>query len=119
MIRVRVTHLKAPWPAGVLVGDVIELDLPAVPQWAVGKCIATDSEPTVLYGQASSDAHHEYVENVVPDSVREADAQAEKEAAEMREHDALMMRAHTVGLKVDRRWSSARLAQEVAKAEKG
>ena len=31
-----ITHLKAPWPSGAKVGDV--LDLPAVPAWAVGKC---------------------------------------------------------------------------------
>jgi hypothetical protein len=32
-----ITHLKAPWPAGAVVGDVI--DLPGVPHWALGKCI--------------------------------------------------------------------------------
>ena len=31
-----ITHLKAPWPSGAKVGDV--LDLPSVPAWAVGKC---------------------------------------------------------------------------------
>lgn len=31
-----ITHLKAPWPEGAKVGDVI--DLPSVPVWALGKC---------------------------------------------------------------------------------
>ena len=31
-----ITHLKAPWPEGTKVGDVI--DLPSVPVWALGKC---------------------------------------------------------------------------------
>lgn len=35
-MRYEVTHLKAPWPAGVKVGDVVELD--PVPAWALGKC---------------------------------------------------------------------------------
>lgn len=32
----RITHLKAPWPSGAVVGDVIELE--RVPAWALGKC---------------------------------------------------------------------------------
>ncbi len=36
-MRVQITHLKAPWPAGAVVGDV--LDLPAIPAWAAGKCV--------------------------------------------------------------------------------
>lgn len=32
----RITVLKAPWPSGAVVGDVI--DMPAVPAWAAGKC---------------------------------------------------------------------------------
>lgn len=38
-MRVLVTALKAPWPAGTQIGDIV--DLPgrtAVPEWAVGKC---------------------------------------------------------------------------------
>ena len=35
-MRVQITHLKAPWPVGAKVGDVLEL--PAVPAWALGKC---------------------------------------------------------------------------------
>lgn len=44
----RITHLKAPWPAGAVVGDVIELD--TVPAWAAGKCApAPEADaPTVL-----------------------------------------------------------------------
>lgn len=42
-----ITHLKAPWPVGTKVGDVIELA--AVPVWAVGKCREADegAEATV------------------------------------------------------------------------
>lgn len=43
-----ITNLKAPWPAGAKVGDVI--DLPAVPVWAVGKCTEApeDAEVTLI-----------------------------------------------------------------------
>lgn len=36
-MRVQITHLKAPWPLGAVVGDVLEFD--AVPAWAQGKCV--------------------------------------------------------------------------------
>lgn len=36
MMLYRITFLKAPWPEGAKVGDVIELD--HVPAWALGKC---------------------------------------------------------------------------------
>ena len=47
-MRVQITHLKAPWPHGAVVGDV--LDLPAVPVWAVGKCkqVEDDAELTIV-----------------------------------------------------------------------
>lgn len=38
MIKVRVTHLIAPWPEGVQVGNVVALMADAIPAWALGKC---------------------------------------------------------------------------------
>ena len=37
-MKVTVTHMKAPWPAGAVVGSVVEVPGDAVPAWAVGKC---------------------------------------------------------------------------------
>jgi hypothetical protein len=37
-MKVTVTHLKAPWPAGCVPGDVVDLCADAIPAWAVGKC---------------------------------------------------------------------------------
>lgn len=47
-MKVTITHLKAPWPAGAKPGDVVELDAAEVPGWAVGKCTpaADDAEVT-------------------------------------------------------------------------
>lgn len=44
-----ITHLKAPWPLGAKVGDVI--DLATVPVWAVGKCAPAgdDADVTVSF----------------------------------------------------------------------
>lgn len=55
-MRVQITHLKAPWPLGAVVGDV--LDLPAVPVWAVGKCkqVDEDVELTIITGDGSGEA---------------------------------------------------------------
>lgn len=47
-----IKHLKAPWPAGAKVGDVIEFaELPA---WAAGKCELGGTQPTVFAEQQVS-----------------------------------------------------------------
>ena len=118
---VRITHLKAPWPPGALVNDVVQLHGDSIPPWAAGKCVPTDAAPTITHGTATGDgtgvALPELVANIVPESVVEADAQAANEAAEIAAHAAMLDRAKAAGVKVDGRWSAARLAQEVAKAE--
>lgn len=59
-MKVRITHLKAPWPAGSGVGDVLELA--EVPAWAVGKCEqVADDAPAIdtlekLWEQVGRDA---------------------------------------------------------------
>lgn len=37
-MKVEVTHLKAPWPEGTVVGSVVDLPGDDVPGWALGKC---------------------------------------------------------------------------------
>jgi hypothetical protein len=46
-MKVTVTHLKAPWPAGTVPGHVVDFPgLDAIPAWAAGKCTpaADDAE---------------------------------------------------------------------------
>lgn len=46
-MKVTITQLKAPWPMGAKVGDVIELQgFDGMPDWAKGKCrpVADDAE---------------------------------------------------------------------------
>lgn len=45
-MKVQITHMKAPWPSGAKVGDVVELDSAVIPAWAVGKCVETEAEVT-------------------------------------------------------------------------
>lgn len=45
-MKVQITHMKAPWPCGAKVGDVVELDSAVIPAWAVGKCVETEAEVT-------------------------------------------------------------------------
>ncbi len=46
-MKARITHLKAPWPLGARVGDVVEFD--SKPAWAVGKFEQVgDDEPVTL-----------------------------------------------------------------------
>lgn len=44
-MKLTITHLKAAWPAGAVVGDVIELA--SVPAWAVGKCAPAGDDAAV------------------------------------------------------------------------
>lgn len=48
-----ITHLKAPWPAGAVVGDVI--DLPSAPPWALGKCTAAPDGAVVTIAQPAAE----------------------------------------------------------------
>lgn len=93
-MKLTITHLKAPWPAGAVVGDVIELA--SVPDWAVGKCAPADDSATVTVGV-----------------VQAAPAVAKQEPS----IDDLREQAKTLGIKVDGRWSRERLAAEIEKAQ--
>jgi hypothetical protein len=71
-MKVRVTHLKAPWPAGTVPGHVVELTgCDTIPAWAVGKCepAADDAEAVSSWARPAA---------VVP---AELGAQPEAEAA--------------------------------------
>ena len=51
-MKVQITHLKATWPTGAGVGDVVELQVSELPAWALGKCIpAADDAP--VFGPAT------------------------------------------------------------------
>lgn len=93
-MKLTITHLKAPWPTGAVVGDVIELA--SVPTWAVGKCAPADDSATVTVG----------VVQAVP-----ADEKQEPSIDDLREQ------AKALGIKVDGRWSADRLAAEIQKAQ--
>ena len=56
-MKVEISQLKAPWPAGAAVGDVVEIEGDAVPGWAVGKCkpAAADAEVTVIANERPAD----------------------------------------------------------------
>lgn len=45
-MKVRITHLKAPWPAGASVGDVAQFD-GGIAAWAVGKCVPVGEDVPV------------------------------------------------------------------------
>jgi hypothetical protein len=88
-MKLTITHLKAPWPTGAVVGDVIELA--SVPPWAVGKCALADDDAEVTFGVM----------------------QAKQEPS----IDDLREQARALDLKVDGRWSRERLIAEIEKAQ--
>lgn len=60
-MKVIVTHMKAPWPAGVKVGDCVALAAAVLPAWAKGKCepAADGAEPVALWEPAAAPAEPE------------------------------------------------------------
>jgi hypothetical protein len=50
-VKVRVTHLKAPWPPGTQPGDVVTLPGDAIPAWAVNKCEALPEVAPAVLGE--------------------------------------------------------------------
>ena len=97
-MKLTITHLKAPWPQGAVVGSVIELA--SVPAWAVGKCVPAADDAAVTVGGTLIN------EGTMPAAV----------ASEPSIED-LRAQAAALGLKVDGRWSRERLADEIAKAQ--
>ena len=97
-MKLTITHLKAPWPTGAVVGDVIELA--SVPAWAVGKCAPADNSATVTVG-----------------AVQAAPAAQVVQAKQEPSIDDLREQAKALGIKVDGRWSADRLAAEIQKAQ--
>ena len=97
-MKLTITHLKAPWPAGAVVGSVIELA--SVPAWAVGKCAPADDSATVTVG-----------------AVQAAPAVQVVQAKQEPSIDDLREQAKALGIKVDGRWSVDRLVAEIEKAQ--
>lgn len=93
-MRVRITHLKAPWPAGSGVGDVVDIPGAEVPPWAAGKCAPAVGEPAA-----------EFLTNPEPQVVAAVD-----------ERDALRAQLEAMGVKPDARWGVQRLNAEIVKA---
>ena len=60
MIKVAVTQLKAPWPAGAVVGSIVGLAVPLLPSWAAGKCtpLAEDDEREAEFSWTPPEIDH-------------------------------------------------------------
>lgn len=81
-MRVQITHLKAPWPRGAVVGDVIELA--TVPGWAVGKCApaSDDAEVTIeMVAAVDGDGSGQALPSVEAVNAQIADLQAKLDAS--------------------------------------
>lgn len=96
-----IKHLKAPWPAGATVGDVIELE--TVPGWALGKCEPGGSMATVAFASAA--------EPEIDAQAAEGAAIAQAEAQDKANEDAQVAAALAD--------ADAQAAEEKAKAARG
>ncbi len=48
-LKVRVTHLRAPWPDGTVVGSIVQFPGSDIPSWAAGKCQPAEGDATVEF----------------------------------------------------------------------
>lgn len=87
-MKVTITHLKAPWPAGADVGAVVELPGSEVPGCFVGKCVEapekaeathvwTPPEPVVVPSQPEAPSSAEELE-IAKRLLAEAEAEADE-----------------------------------------
>jgi hypothetical protein len=90
-MKLKNTHLKAPWPAGAKVGDVVSL--PKVPGWAIGKCDRVDdsTEATIDFPEEAETAEHPEVarmrqatEHALKAAAADAEQARDTHAAEVR-----------------------------------
>jgi hypothetical protein len=81
-MKVAVTHLKAPWPAGTVPGDVVELAVDAIPGWAEGKCTPAADDAEVTHSMAPA------APVLVVNPAGEGDAEAAKIAAALADAEA-------------------------------
>ena len=114
-----IKHLKAPWPAGARVGDVIEFD--QLPAWALGKAELGGTQATVFAGGSiSGDGSGTALPAFDPDpgdaNITTALAEAEAQALDQR-RVILTLEARKMGIRVDGRWSADRLTEEIQKAQ--
>lgn len=78
-MKVRVTHLKAPWPEGLGLNSVHEFKDGAIPPWAVGKCVPLGdmAAPPPADSQAVFDAAASAVASAQAKHKKEFDAVVE------------------------------------------
>lgn len=106
-----IKHLKAPWPKGAKVGDIIEFDV--LPGWAAGKCEQGGSQPTVFADQeVSGDGSGEALAPVDPEAAKIAAAIAAADEQARHELNARVLAAEQA-LAVAKSDLEASLAREV------
>lgn len=74
-MKVQITHLKAPWPAGAVVGSVVGLAAAVLPAWAAGKCMplaGDDERPTEFEWEPPQAIEAEFVVNPAAEADRKA-----------------------------------------------
>lgn len=87
-----IKHLKAPWPKGAKVGDIIEFDV--LPGWAAGKCDLGGSQPTVFADQeVSGDGTGAALAPADPEAAKIAAALAAADEQARRELNARVLAA--------------------------
>lgn len=71
-MKVQITFMKAPWPLGAVVGDVVDVG-EVMPAWALGKCVeVAEDAPVFVVNPAQEEAPAEVPEPVDADVAKVA-----------------------------------------------
>ena len=112
----RIIFLKAPWPAGAKVGDVLELA--SVPAWALGKCEpAGDDAVATDFGWLVSEGAGEPMAPADGDTVT-GDGSGEPLPPAV-DREAMEAEAKALGVGFNARTSDETLAARIAEAKAG
>lgn len=112
----RITFLKAPWPEGAKVGDVIELE--HVPAWALGKCEpAGDDAVATDFGALVSQGTGEPMEPAAGDTVTGDGSGESLPPIEAPTREAMEAEAKALGVSFNARTSDETLAARIAEAK--
>lgn len=80
-MKVKITHMGAPWPEGAGVGSLVTFPAGSMPAWAVGKCVEDSSDDEAQFSWEAPAVSSEPAQPPLPPGVAEALAKAAEATA--------------------------------------
>lgn len=82
-MKVKITHMGAPWPEGAGVGSLVAFSAGSIPLWAVGKCVEDASDDEAQFAWEAPAVSSEPAQPPLPPGVAEALSKAAETSASL------------------------------------